>query len=44
MPKICILDALTLGEDTDLSAFQALGEVSVYDSTAPEQVVERIKD
>ncbi len=44
MPKICILDALTLGEDADLSAFQALGEVSVYDSTAPEQVVERIKD
>lgn len=44
MPKICILDALTLGEDADLSAFQALGEVSVYDSTAPEQIVERIKD
>jgi len=44
LPKICILDALTLGEDADLSAFQALGEVSVYDSTAPEQVVERIKD
>jgi glycerate dehydrogenase len=44
LPKICILDALTLGEDADLSAFQALGEVSVYDSTAPEQIVERIKD
>ena len=44
MPKICILDARTLGEDVDLSAFRKFGEVVVYDTTAPEKVVERIKD
>lgn len=44
MPKICILDARTLGEDVDLSALRDFGEVVVYDTTAPEKVVERIKD
>lgn len=44
MPKICILDARTLGSDADLSALQTFGEVTVYDTTDPEQVVERIKD
>lgn len=44
MPKICILDAGTLGNDIDLSVFQEFGEVLVYDITAPENVVERIKD
>lgn len=44
MPKICILDARTLGEDVDLSALREFGEVVVYDTTAPEKVVERIKD
>lgn len=44
MPKICILDAQTLGHDADLSAFQAFGEVTVHDTTAPDQVAERIKD
>ncbi|MDD3880206.1 MAG: NAD(P)-dependent oxidoreductase, partial [Syntrophomonas sp.] len=44
MPKICILDARTLGEDVDLSAFREFGEVVVYDTTAPETVAERIKD
>jgi glycerate dehydrogenase len=44
LPKICILDASTLGEDADLSVFQKFGEVMVYDITAPENVVERIRD
>jgi glycerate dehydrogenase len=44
VPKICILDASTLGEDVDLSALKKFGEVLVYDITAPENVVERIKD
>ncbi len=44
MPKICVLDARTLGEDVDLSALRDFGEVVVYDTTAPEKVVERIKD
>jgi glycerate dehydrogenase len=39
--KIVLLDALTFGE-TDLSAFESLGEVSVYQTTLPEQVQERI--
>ncbi len=44
MPKICILDARTLGDDIDLNVFNEFGEVIVYDITAPENVVERIKD
>ena len=28
--KIVILDALTLGEDIDLSLFDELGEVAIY--------------
>jgi len=44
MPKICILDASTLGKDVDLTSFQELGEVISYETTAPEDVVERIKD
>lgn len=39
--KIVLLDALTFGE-TDLSGFDALGEVEVYQTTSPEQVGERI--
>jgi len=40
--KIVLLDALTFG-DTDLSAFDALGEVEVYQTTAKEQTQERIE-
>lgn len=42
--KICILDALTLGDDIDLSAFEQFGEVKVYANTSPEDVVARIHD
>lgn len=42
--KICILDALTLGNDVDLSAFNQLGEVKVYDTTSRKDVVTRIQD
>jgi len=41
--KIVLLDTLTFGE-SDLSAFDTLGEVSNYETTAPEQTLERIKD
>jgi glycerate dehydrogenase len=44
LPRISILDARTLGEDVDLNVFQEFGEVIIYDTTAPENVVERIKD
>src|SRR5690242_10105966 len=43
MKKICILDAKTLGE-LDLSVIKELGEVTVYETTKPEQVAERIKN
>lgn len=39
--KITILDALTFGE-MDLSAFDTLGEVSLYQTTSAEQTQERI--
>ena len=44
MAKICILDAKTLGEDADFTVFDQFGEVVVYDTTSPENVVERIQD
>jgi len=39
--KIVLLDALTFGE-TDLSGFDSLGEVTVFQTTSSEQVQERI--
>lgn len=44
MHKICILDAITLGEDADLSIFDRFGQVSIYPTSTPEEVVGRIKD
>lgn len=41
--KIVLLDALTFGE-TDLSAFESLGEVKVYQTTAPQDVQARINN
>ncbi len=42
--SIVVLDRLTLGEDLDLSAAEKFGSLSIYDSTAPEQVAERIRE
>lgn len=42
MLKLCILDAQTLGEDMDLSKFKKFGELSIYPTTTPDQVSERI--
>ena len=39
--KIVLLDALTFGK-TDLTAFNALGEVEIFQTTSAEQVGERI--
>ena len=39
--KIVLLDTLTFG-DTDLRAFESLGEVTVYKTTSPQEVQERI--
>lgn len=41
--KIVLLDAQTFG-NTDLSGFNALGEVSVYQTTAPHETLERVKN
>jgi len=41
--KIVLLDTLTFG-DSELSGFDTLGEVSNYETTSPEQTLERIKD
>ena len=42
--KIVVLDALTLVTDIDLAPIRALGETTVYDLTAPEEVMARVKD
>ena len=41
--KIVILDALTYG-DTSLEKFNELGEVVVYQTTTPEEVLKRIEN
>lgn len=42
--KICVLDALTVGNDIDLSPLSECGELIIYDLTAPDEVAERIKE
>ncbi len=42
--KIVVLDKATLGEDIDLSPIAALGELTAYENTPPEQVAERIAE
>lgn len=42
--KICVLDALTVGKDMDLSPLSECGELVLYDLTAPEEVAERVKE
>jgi len=41
--KIVILDALTFGE-TDLSGFDQLGEVTVYQTTSADETLERVRE
>ncbi len=41
--KIVLLDTLTFGE-TDLSGFDALGDVVVYQTTAQSEVLERVRE
>ena len=42
--KITLLDAVTLGSDLDLSPLSAVGEVTIYNSTAPDEVADRVRD
>ena len=39
--KLVFLDAKTIGDDIDLSGFEALGEMVKYDFSTPEQARER---
>ena len=42
--KIAVLDTASLGEDVDLSPILDLGEASVYEYVAPEQIPEIVAD
>ncbi len=42
--KITVLDAATLGEDLSLQPLENVGEVRLYQITAPEEVAERIRE
>lgn len=42
--KIVFLDAKTLGKDIDLSSFNSLGEVTIYETTKPEEILIRVQD
>ncbi len=42
--KISVLDIATLGDDLDFDLIHRLGEVTIYDLTMQEDVIERIKD
>ena len=42
--KIVLLDTATLGEDLDLSLFDAYGHVTVYPTSRPEELGARVKD
>ncbi len=42
--KISVLDKASIGEDTPLTALYQLGEVSIFDSSTPDEVIERAKN
>ena len=42
--RIVFLDAKTIGDDIDMSGFDALGEVVKYNFSTPEEALERTKD
>lgn len=42
--KIVLLDAMTLGNDIDLSKFNTIGEVVRYEQSTPAQAAERLVD
>ena len=40
--RITVLDAATLGEDLSMECFSGMGDLTVYQSTAPDEVCEHI--
>ena len=41
--NVVLLDAKTLGDDLDISSLESFGTLTVYQTTSPEQTLERIK-
>lgn len=44
MLNICVLDAATLGNDLDLTPLSRVGQVKIFQTSAPEEVAERLVD
>lgn len=42
--NIVILDRMALGDDIDMTVFDKLGKVTIYERTSPEEVLDRLKD
>ena len=42
--RIAVLDAATLGDDLSLAPLEQLGEVSVFRTSAPDEVAARIRN
>ena len=42
--RIAVLDAATLGQDLSLEPLSAVGQVTVYQQTAPEEVADRVRE
>lgn len=42
--NIVVLDRMALGDDIDMSIFEKLGKLTIYERTVPEEVVDRLKD
>ena len=42
--NIVILDRMALGDDIDMTVFEKLGNVTIYERTSPDEVIERLRD
>lgn len=42
--KLAILDKVSFGEDTPVEKLQSFGELITYDSTSPEEIIDRVRD
>lgn len=42
--NIVVLDRMALGDDIDMSIFEKLGKLTIYERTATEEVVDRLRD
>ena len=42
--KLVLLDAKTLGRDIDLTCFERFGDLAIYETTKPEETIERCRE